>query len=81
MTMPETAPPPPEGRPRLSTLFQRLDEILGQLDREDVDLEEQMALYREACGHLASARGILDETHAEIEFLMGGDAGTPPTAE
>lgn len=68
----------PAERPRLSALFQRLDEILTQLDREDVDLEEQMALYREACGHLASARGILDETQAEIEFLMAGDGPTPP---
>ena len=68
-------------RPRLSALFQRLDEILTQLDREDVDLEEQMALYREACGHLATARGILDEAQAEIEFLMGGEAPAPFTPE
>lgn len=68
-------------RPRLSTLFQRLDEILLQLDREDVDLEEQMALYREACGHLASARRILDEAQAEIEFLMGGEGGAPLPTE
>ena len=66
------AGPVPEEKPRLSGLFQRLDEILAQLDREDVDLEEQMTLYREAVGHLGSARGILDETQAEIEFLMGG---------
>lgn len=68
-------------QPRLSELFVRLDEILSQLDREDVDLEEQMALYREACGHLASARGILDHTQAEIEFLMAGDGGAPLAAE
>lgn len=78
MAMVESSGTPAE-RPRLSSLFVRLDEILAQLDREDVDLEEQMALYREACGHLASARGILDETQAEIEFLMGGDAASPPT--
>ena len=70
-----------EEKPRLSVLFQRLDEILSQLDRDDVDLEEQMALYREACAHLASARGILDETQAEIEFLMAGDGGVPLAAE
>jgi len=65
-----------EERPRLSQLFQRLDEILSNLDREEVDLEEQMALYREACGHLATARGILDEAQAEIEFLMGSEGGS-----
>lgn len=72
--MAEMIPPSDEERPRLSALFQRLDAILAQLDREDVDLEEQMALYREACGHLGSARSILDETQAEIEFLMGAQA-------
>ena len=71
----------PEERPRLSQLFQRLDDILSNLDREDVDLEEQMALYREACGHLATARGILDEAQAEIEFLMGGEGGAALTPE
>lgn len=72
--MADTIPPSDEERPRLSALFQRLDTILAQLDREDVDLEEQMALYREACGHLGSARSILDETQAEIEFLIGSQA-------
>ena len=56
-------------RPRLGELFRRLDEILKNLDREDIDLEDQMALYREACGHLGAARSILDETRAEIEIL------------
>lgn len=78
--MPDTTLPAGE-KPRLSALFQRLDEILSQLDRDDVDLEEQMALYREACGHLASARGILDETQAEIEFLMAGDGGASLASE
>ena len=75
--MPEEPAAPGAERPRLSSLFQRLDAILAQLDREDVDLEEQMALYREACGHLGSARTILDETQAEIEFLMGGETPAP----
>lgn len=64
--------------PRLGTLFERLDTILRQLDREDVDLEEQMALYREACGHLGQARRILTETEAEIEVLMGDGGGASP---
>lgn len=76
--MPENASGPTTDRPRLSTLFLRLDEILAQLDREDVDLEEQMALYREACGHLGSARGILDDAQAEIEFLIGGESPSEP---
>jgi exodeoxyribonuclease VII small subunit len=68
-----------EPRPRLGTVFTRLDEILRELDRDDSDLEEQLALYREACGHLGNARKILDETQAEIEILMG-DAETDARA-
>lgn len=74
-----TAEPDPQGetRPRLGTVFTRLDEILRELDRDDSDLEEQLALYREACGHLGNARKILDDTQAEIEILMG-DADVEP---
>jgi len=64
-----------EARPRLGTVFTRLDEILRELDRDDADLEEQLALYREACRHLGSARKILDESQAEIEILMGDAEG------
>ena len=59
-----------EARPRLGSVFSRLDEILRELDRDDADLEQQLALYREACQHLGSARRILDESQAEIEILM-----------
>lgn len=71
MPTPETAT---EERPRLGQLFARLDDILRHLDREDVELEQQMELYREACSHLGNARRILDDTRAEIEILLG-DAG------
>jgi exodeoxyribonuclease VII small subunit len=67
-----------EARPRLGSVFSRLDEILRELDRDDADLEQQLALYREACQHLGSARRILDESQAEIEILMAESEGAPP---
>jgi exodeoxyribonuclease VII small subunit len=68
-------------RPRLATVFDRLDAILSQLDREDVDLEDQMQLYREACGLLGVGRNILEEARAEIEFLGNeADGGQPASA-
>jgi exodeoxyribonuclease VII small subunit len=70
MATPETNSAIDEARPRLGDLFSRLDEILRHLDRDDVELEQQMELYREACSHLGSARRILDETRAEIEILL-----------
>lgn len=69
-----------EPRPRLGALFSRLDEILRHLDRDDVELEEQMELYREACRHLGDARRILDETAAEIEVLTDDRQGVAPPA-
>jgi exonuclease VII small subunit len=61
---------PPADSPRLGQLLARLDEIRRELDRDDVELEDQMTLYREACGHLAAAKRMLGEHRAEIELLM-----------
>jgi exonuclease VII small subunit len=51
-------------------LLSRLDEIRRELDRDDVELEDQMTLYREACGHITAAKRMLGEHRAEIELLM-----------
>lgn len=56
--------------PRLGQLLSRLDEIRRELDQDDVELEDQMTLYREACGHIAAAKRMLGEHRAEIELLM-----------
>jgi exonuclease VII small subunit len=60
----------PADSARLGPLLSRLDEIRRELDRDDVELEDQMTLYREACGHIASAKRMLGEHRAEIELLM-----------
>jgi exodeoxyribonuclease VII small subunit len=57
--------------PRLRTILARLDEIRRDLDRDDLDLEDQLVLYREGCTLAAQAKKILDTTRAEVEFLMG----------
>ncbi len=67
--------PSPADSPRLGPLLSRLDEIRRELDRDDVELEDQMTLYREACGHLAAARRMLGEHRAEIELLMSETEG------
>lgn len=66
---------------RLSQVLARLEEIRRELDREDLDLEDQMVLYREGCTLAASAKRLLDTARAEVEFLMdGADAPAPPPA-
>lgn len=60
----------PADSPRLGHLLARLDQIRRELDRDDLELEDQMTLYREACGHIAAAKRVLGEHRAEIEVLM-----------
>jgi exonuclease VII small subunit len=67
--------PSPADSSRLGPLLSRLDEIRRELDRDDVELEDQMTLYREARGHLAAARRMLGEHRAEIELLMSETEG------
>lgn len=57
--------------PRLSALLARLEEIRRDLDREDLDLEDQLDLYREGVRLAAQARSIVDGATSEVEVLMG----------
>ncbi len=57
--------------PRLSALLARLEEIRRDLDREDLDLEDQLGLYREGVRLATQARGIVDGATSEVEILMG----------
>lgn len=59
------APPP-----RLGDVLARLEEIRRDLDREDLDLEEQLVLYREGCDRVLAAKRILNEIRSEVELLM-----------
>jgi exodeoxyribonuclease VII small subunit len=55
--------------PRLSQVLARLEEIRRELDRDDLDLEDQLALYREGCGHVITAKRILGDVRSEVEIL------------
>ncbi|HEV2129879.1 MAG TPA: exodeoxyribonuclease VII small subunit [Longimicrobiaceae bacterium] len=55
---------------RLGAVLARLEEIRRDLDRDDLDLEDQLLLYREGCTLAAQAKRILDTTRAEVEILM-----------
>jgi exodeoxyribonuclease VII small subunit len=60
----------PGAPPRLREILERLEQIRRELDREDLDLEDQVVLYREGCTLAAQAKSILDTTRAQVEFLM-----------
>lgn len=54
---------------RLGAVLTRLDQIRRELDRDDLDLEDQLVLYREGVTHVAAARRILEASRAEVEML------------
>jgi len=67
---PAAAAPDASTEPRLGALLSRLEEIRRELDRDDVDLEDQLALYREGCTHVLAAKRILNSVRSEVEILM-----------
>lgn len=67
----------PETPRRLSELLARLDEIRRELDREDLDLEDQLALYREGCQHAVAAKQILNTVSAEVRDLLQETEAVP----
>ena len=64
-------------QPRLGDVLARLEEIRRDLDREDLDLEEQLVLYREGCERVLTAKRILNEIRSEVELLMGETDAVP----
>ncbi len=68
---------PADEPPRLGSVLRRLELIRREMDRDDLELEDHMRLYREGCELVMAARGILQHAAAEIEVLMGD--GPPPS--
>jgi exodeoxyribonuclease VII small subunit len=66
-----TLTPPGGETPRLGSVLRRLEAIRREMDRDDLELEDHMRLYREGCELVMAARGILQHAAAEIEVLMG----------
>jgi exodeoxyribonuclease VII small subunit len=72
-----TLTPPADEPPRLGSVLRRLELIRREMDRDDLELEDHMRLYREGCELVMAARAILQHAAAEIEVLMGD--GPPPS--
>jgi exodeoxyribonuclease VII small subunit len=47
----------------------RLEEIVGQLEGEQVDLAKALALFEEGVGHLRAAAGTLAEAEGRVKRL------------
>ena len=57
--------------------MQRLDEIVRQLERGDVPLEESLALFEEGSGLIARCSNLLDTAEQKVVMLKKGADGNP----
>ena len=63
--------------PSLEARLARLEAIVASLDRDDLELEQALALFEEGIAQLRDARRILEETELRISRLLDdGDGGT-----
>jgi exodeoxyribonuclease VII small subunit len=68
--MPDTGDPP-----EFEASLQRLEEIVGRLDREELELDEALALFEEGVGHLRDASRLLDDAEGVVEELIQDASG------
>ena len=59
----------------------RLEEIVKQMERGDVPLEQALALFEEGTGLVASCTKLLDEAELKVVQLTKGADGAPQETE
>ncbi len=69
---PESRLPTPDS---LSTDLKRLEEIVGQLESEDTDLDQALLLFEEGITKLRAARERLAEAELRIQKVLEDAAG------
>ena len=67
--------------PTLEGRLRRLEEILGQLEADEVDLERALGLFEEGVRLVREAEAILSATELKVEELLSGGATAPFTEE
>jgi len=76
---------PPAGDPDealgLEARLRRLEQIMGQLEADEVDVEKALALFEEGVGHVRAAERILAETELRVEELLSSGKVKPLAEE
>lgn len=68
--------PASEARPsEFESALEELEEIVRRLDREEMELDEALALFEEGVGHLRTASRLLDEARGVVEELIDDASG------
>jgi exodeoxyribonuclease VII small subunit len=60
----------------LESRLKRLEEIVGRLEAEDLDLDGALALFEEGVGHVKGAEKTLAEAELRVEELLGEGENT-----
>lgn len=54
----------------LEARLRRLEEIMGQLEADEVDVEKALVLFEEGVRHVRAAEKVLSETELRVEELL-----------
>lgn len=70
------ASPVPDQPPSLADDLRRLEEIVRQLERDDGDLDQSLALFEEGVQRLRAARERLGEAESRVKKVLEDAQGT-----
>ncbi|MEX0906700.1 MAG: exodeoxyribonuclease VII small subunit [Gemmatimonadota bacterium] len=59
----------------LGARIHRLQRIVADLERQDIELEEAMKLFEEGVSHLRAAEALVGQTELRIERLLETGSG------
>ena len=68
---------PPDREESFEAALQRLDEVVGRLERGDLPLEESLKAYEEGIGLVRQAQGRLDGMERRLEQLLADGRQSP----
>jgi len=67
--------------PSLEARLGRLEEIVGQLETEELELDRALALFEEGVTHVKEAESALAAAELRVEELLGEGDETRPLEE
>ena len=67
--------------PGFETALSELEEIVRALDRDEMQLDEALELFRQGVGHLRTANRLLDEAEGQVEELIEEASGELETVD
>lgn len=67
--------------PGFEAALSELEEIVRALDREEMQLDEALELFREGVGHLRTANRLLDDAEGQVEELIEEASGELETVD